>query len=422
MADKKNISFSFKSDIEQLITSFDHDKIERILFNVLSNAFKFTAQNGSISLEIASIIKAELTSLEIRIKDSGIGIAPENLTRIFDRFFQNEVPGSMVNQGSGIGLAITKEFVSLHGGSIRVESELDKGSCFIINFDFKALETPSPARVAIEEFSEPEFADTRATEFNHKKRTILLVEDNEDFRFYLKDNLKLYFNIIESGNGKNGWVKALSAHPDLIVSDISMPEMNGIDLCMKLKADKRTSNIPVILLTALTGEEQQLKGLETGANDYMSKPFNFEILLSKIRNLIQQQEAMKKTYIKQVEANPLKLEVESADEKFIQHALQILEKNISRPEYSVEEFSSGLNLSRVALYKKLLALTGKTPIEFIRSFRLKRAAQLLEESQLTVAEIAYEVGFNNPKYFAKYFKNEFGVVPSAYAEMKRNKA
>jgi len=254
----------------------------------------------------------------------------------------------------------------------------------------------------------------RASLSTAKKLTVLLVEDNEDFRFYLKDNLKEFFTIIEAADGKEGWQKALATHPHLIVSDISMPEMNGIDLCRKIRGDRRTSLLPVILLTALIGEEQQLKGLETGANDYMTKPFNFEILLSKIRNLLSQQEASRKTYQKQVEASPANIGVESSDEKFIRQALDLVEKNMANTDFSVEEMSKALFLSRVALYKKLFHLTGKTPIEFIRSIRLKRAAQLLAQSQFTVAEIAYEVGFNNPKYFARYFKAEFGVLPSVY--------
>jgi len=249
-----------------------------------------------------------------------------------------------------------------------------------------------------------------------KKPTVLLIEDNDDFRFYLKDNLNQFYNIIESSNGKAGWNKALAMHPDLIVSDVSMPELNGIDLCAKLRGDNRTSHIPIILLTALVGEEQVLRGIETGANDYMTKPFNFEILLSKIKNLLIRQESMRKTYQKQVEVKPSDVEVQSADERFIQQALRIIEKNISNSDFSVEEFAREMFMSRVALYKKLLQLTRQTPIEFIRSMRLKRAARLLEKSQLTIAEIAYEAGFNNPKTFAKYFKAEFGVLPSSYVK------
>jgi YesN/AraC family two-component response regulator len=248
---------------------------------------------------------------------------------------------------------------------------------------------------------------------------VLLVEDNEDFRFYLKDNLKHKYTVIEAANGKEGWQQALSLVPDLIVSDVTMPEMTGIELCKKIKRDPRTSHIPVILLTARTAEEQQMEGLETGANDYITKPFNFELLVSRIKNLIAQREQIRKTFQKQIEINPSEVNIPSLDEKLIQKTLALVEKNMSNAEFSVEELSRELGMSRVYLYKKLLSLTGKTPIEFIRTVRLKRAAQLLEKSQLTVSEIAYQVGFNNPKYFTKYFKSEFNVIPSMYISQRR---
>jgi transcriptional regulator GlxA family with amidase domain len=198
-----------------------------------------------------------------------------------------------------------------------------------------------------------------------------------------------------------------------------MPEMNGIDLCKKIRSDKRTYFIPVIMLTALTAQQQLLAGLNVGANDYLTKPFNTEVLLSKVKNILFQQESFKKTYQKQVQVHAKEVEVESADEKYIQQALSVVEENISNPGFSVEEMSRQLFMSRVAMYKKLFALTGKTPIEFIRTIRLQRAAQLLESSEMTIAEIAYEVGFNNPKHFSKCFKNEFNILPSGYVNEKK---
>jgi len=405
IAEKKNIDFSFREAIPSLCAYFDPDKMERIIFNLLSNAFKFTPEGGEVAVNLDY---DPAGTLILKVKDTGIGIEKDKQEKIFERFFQNEIPGSMVNQGSGIGLAITWEFVRLHNGTIKVESAPGEGSCFTVTLPVVAAEEEVVGPVVVA----PAVEDKKGKK--SKKQTVLLVEDNEDFRFYLKDNLRVYFNILEAVNGKEGWQKTLGSHPDLVVSDISMPEMNGIDLCRKIKEDKRTAFIPVILLTALTGEEQQLRGLETGANDYMTKPFNFEILLSKIRNLLAQQETARKTYQKQVEASPSHPKVESSDEKFIRQALDLVEKNMANPGFSVEEMSRELFISRVALYKRLLALTGKTPIEFIRSVRLKRAAQLLEKSQHTVSEIAYEVGFNNPKNFSRYFKEEFGILPSAW--------
>lgn len=205
------------------------------------------------------------------------------------------------------------------------------------------------------------------------------------------------YNIIEASDGKAGWQNVLSMHPDLVVSDISMPLMNGIELCKKIKTDARTKHIPVILLTALAGEDKHLQGLEIGASDYMTKPFNFEILHSRIRNILNQQKALRKALTKHVEIKTSDVQVESPDEKFIQQALIIIERNLSNPEFSVEDLSRELYISRVATYKRIFALTGKPPLDFIRSIRLQRAAQLLEKSSLTVAEVAYEVGYNSPK-------------------------
>jgi YesN/AraC family two-component response regulator len=338
----------------------------------------------------------------------------------------------MVNEGSGIGLAIVKELVKMHGGTIAVESEEEKGSCFTVILPLIPLshESIEDLKQEDEQMYELATADNNLLPAGpdpkngrQKKKTILLVEDNDDFRAYIKENIDSLYNVIEAQNGKIGWQKALSEHPDLIVCDISMPEMNGIDLCKKIKADSRTSFIPVLLLTALIGEEQQLTGLQTGANDYMTKPFNFEILQSKIKNLLSQQESFKKTYQKQVQVQASEVVTESAGDKFIQQALAVIEKNISNPDFSVEEMSREMFMSRVALYKKLFSLTGKTPIEFIRSIRLQRACQLLGKNELTVAEVAYEVGFNNPKYFTKYFKQEYNVLPSSYhAELKKEKS
>jgi DNA-binding response OmpR family regulator len=257
---------------------------------------------------------------------------------------------------------------------------------------------------------------------HRKKYTLLLIEDNEDFRFYLKDNLSVYYNIAEASNGKEGWEKAIRTNPDLIVSDIMMPvlpgqrgglEMNGIELSKRLKKDPRTAQIPIILLTARASEEQKLEGYETGANDYIVKPFNFEILLVRIRNLLSEKKSQRRSEPPRVDISPAETTASSQNDKFIKDATEIVEKNIDDPDFSVDHLSHDLFMSRVTLYKKIVSITGKTPIEFIRIIRLKRAAQLLEKG-MNVSQTAYEVGFNNPKYFTKYFKEEFGMLPSEY--------
>ncbi|WP_146901241.1 two-component regulator propeller domain-containing protein [Adhaeribacter aerolatus] len=436
LSEKKNIRFNLVSEVEQLEILFDPDKLEKILFNLLSNAFKFTPEGGEISLNLHLTAATRKNGksgqqLIIKVKDSGIGIPAENHEKIFRQFFQSDVPGSMVNQGSGIGLAITKKFVRLHGGTITVQSQPGEGSCFTVVLPvakaFTAKAAPEPVVQEIQQSAAlPVVSDlaggAMAGSKNGKKPVVLLIEDNEDFRFYLKDNLQAYYTIKEAADGKQGWQQVLACNPDLVVSDIMMPEMDGITLSRKLKKDPRTANIPVILLTANASEEQQMVGYQTGASDYIVKPFNFEILLSRIRNLVNQHANFREALQPKIEVKPQEVQVTSLDDKLIRKAIAYTEKNISNPDFSVEDLSREMGMSRVYLYKKLLALTGKAPLEFIRTVRLKRAAQLLTESQLTVSEVAYEVGFNNPKYFTKYFKVEFNCLPSAYAAEKKKEA
>lgn len=417
LAEKKHIHYRFQTTADRCLALFDHDKLERILFNLLSNAFKFTPDGGCISLELAvdGTQKGSGIRALIKVRDSGIGIPPDKQEGIFRRFFQLETPGSMINQGSGIGLAITREFVTLHGGAISVESREGKGSCFSVKLPLAAA-VPAPAtNTPSLPAPEPEERLLPGNARPGKPLTVLLIDDYEDFRFYLKDNLKQHFQIAEAADGQTGWAQTLSCHPDLVVSDVDMPGMDGIALCTKIKNDPRTAHIPVILLTALSSEELHIRGLRTGASDYVTKPFNFEILLSKIRNILDQKQAMEKTYRKQVAVIPREPDVELPDEKFARKALQVVEKNINNPDLSVDFLSREMHMSRVALYKKLRSLTGQTPTEFIRSIRLKKAAALLRKPGLQVSEIAYEVGFSNPKHFSRHFKAEFGMVPTEYS-------
>jgi signal transduction histidine kinase/ligand-binding sensor domain-containing protein/DNA-binding response OmpR family regulator len=431
IAEKKDIRFTLETALESLTAHFDKDKLERILFNLLSNAFKFTPEKGTITLYL-DIQPAEAEAnalssyLRIRIQDNGIGIPPEKQQRIFERFFQHQMPPSVVNPGSGIGLSITREFVRLHKGTISVWSEPGKGSCFTVLLPVALSEvaagtrpgnmpeifTPAPLNMA---------PASRVTPKHHgRKPSILLIDDNEDFRFYLKDNFSVYFNVSEASNGKEGWEKTISLKPDLIVSDIMMPEMNGIELSRKLKRDPRTAQIPLILLTARASDEQQLEGYETGVNDYIAKPFNFEILLARIYNLLAEKKQQHKAEPPKIPLDPHEVDVVHADEKFIQDAIAVVEKNMANPGFSVEQLSHALYVSRVTLYKKIMMITGKSPVAFIRALRMKRAAQLLQEAKMTVAQTAYEVGFNNPKYFTKYFKEAFGMLPSEYAHQAKN--
>jgi signal transduction histidine kinase/ligand-binding sensor domain-containing protein/DNA-binding response OmpR family regulator len=425
LSEKKNITFEFTTSLASLETIFDQDKLEKILFNLLSNAFKFTPAYGAVSVDVGLEDTGKEKWLTIQVKDTGIGIPSDKLERIFDRFFQNELPKSIVNQGSGIGLSITKEFARIHNGTVSVESEVGEGSVFTVKLPVTEvlhhLAEPVNEAIVSSPLNDPA-TDPELEPSASRKPVLLLVEDNEDFRFYLKDNLKFEFQILEAKDGLEGWHQTLHAIPDLIVSDVMMPEMNGIDLCRKIKEDQRVSHIPIILLTARTEEEQKLEGIQTGADDYITKPFNFEILTSRIRNLIAQREKFQKAFPRQHEIKASELKITSLDTKFIENAIKYVEENVSNADFSVEDLSRMLGISRANFYKKIVSLTGKSPLEFIRTIRLQHAAQLLEKSQLSVAEVAYHVGFNNPKYFAKYFKEEYHELPSAYATRKRKPA
>lgn len=424
LSERKHINFSFSSTIQRLVVLFDPDKIERILFNLLSNAFKFTLEGGHISVVLENTPERGDDQHEwvtLKVTDSGIGIPKETLDRIYDRFFQNDASAAILNYGTGIGLSITKEFVKLHGGTIHVESEPDNGSTFTIHIPLViatemavAIQPPAPA-------VEKPVSSKRAAGSAHKKvlPIILLVEDNEDFRFYLKDSLRDNYMVIEAVNGKEGWQKALAHHPQLIISDISMPEVNGIDMVNKLKSDKRTSHIPVILLTALNDQQQQIKGLATGANDYITKPFDFEVLSAKIKSLLELNNAMKSTYVKQIALTGPEVRIHSSDGILLQEIVLFLEQNIENPQLSVEGLSKQFGMSRSTLYTKLLQIAGQTPVEYIRSFRLEKAAVLMEKSNMTIAEIAYQVGFTTPNYFARSFKQKFGMLPSEYIASHR---
>jgi signal transduction histidine kinase/ligand-binding sensor domain-containing protein/DNA-binding response OmpR family regulator len=394
LAVKKQIQYIINDEVKHLITKFDAEKIERILFNVISNAFKFTPTAGTIQVNIV----VDGQELVIEVEDTGIGIAAAQIDQIFEPFFQQK---QTAHQGSGIGLSITKEFVELHQGTITCRSIENQGSKFIIRLPLKAgfsLNTVISA----------------AAHSNEKTYTVLIVEDNDDFRFYLKDNLRHHFNILEAVDGMEAWKKAMSHSPDLIVSDISMPMMDGIELCKKIKANKKTSHIPVVLLTAASSEELELRGLDIGASDFLTKPFNFQILISRINTLLKQQTVMQKTYSKRLSLPENEVTVSDPDQLFLTELIQLVEKEMSNAAFSVEDMSRKMHMSRVSLYKKIVALTGLTPLLFLRQQRMLRAKQLLEKTNMTVAEIAYEAGYNNPKYFTKHFKQHFQILPSDY--------
>lgn len=420
-AEKKNIRLTFFSSVDELRMVFDEDKMRKIMMNLLSNAIKFTEKNGTVDVLVKLLPKNGETDpeqIEIRIIDTGIGIKDDEKKRIFERFYQGKTKNEDF-PGSGIGLHIVKEFVSICKGTIHVYDNAPKGSMFILQFPVDRLKyIVSQSEVTKEEQIENPgdvVSNGENDEAPGRNETrILLVDDNDDFRYFMKDTLKKEFSLLEASNGKEAWEKILESSPDIIISDVMMPEMDGYELCEKVKNDVRTSHIPLILLTAHTAQEQELRGLETGADDYITKPFNFDILLLRINKILELRSYRQNRFKNQIEIEPAEITITPLDEKLIKNAIKLVEDNIDDSEFSVERLSKDLGISRVHLYKKMMSVTGKSPIEFIRIIRLKRAAQLLRESQLNISEIAYQVGFNNPKSFSKYFKEEFDVLPSQY--------
>lgn len=424
-SEQRNINLTFFSPVKKLYMVFDEDKINKILMNLLSNAFKFTPEGGRVDVSLDIIPGSEDTQemLEIKVADNGCGISDEHKAMIFERFYQVPRKDSRIASGSGVGLNLVKEFVTLHDGTIEVHDNIGKGTVFVVKIpvtrvsadesDCTAAEPAETVAIQVSDSSQPNDNELGNNNLggNNTRPSILLVDDNDDFRMFMKDCLKHDYNIYEAADGAEAWKILPELQPDIIVSDVMMPEMDGNELCRHVKTDIRTSHILVILLTARAAKEHEQKGLEVGADDYITKPFNLNILTLRIKNLLQRR---RDSHNKPMDVSPSKINITSLDEKLINKAIRYVEDNLSRSDLSVEELSGELGMSRVHLYKKLLSITGKTPIEFIRILRLKRAAQMLRESQLSIAEITYQTGFNNLNLFRKYFKAEFGMLPSEY--------
>ncbi len=434
LSENKNISLRMATDIKELKMLFDKDKLEKILFNLLSNAFKYTPVNGLVLMEVSvesepqqneSRIKQNLI---LKVKDNGVGIKKDKLDKIFTRFYQADNSSQVSEKGTGIGLSLVQEYVSIHKGHIEVESALGVGSCFTVTLPVEGegnliKQDRFQTMVLGEESHKPlpkvPIASVSVVP-DSEKPLVLIAEDNHDLRVYLKENLSPFYRIIEAENGREAWPMLQKSMPDLVLSDIMMPEMDGIQFCKLAKTNHITCHIPFIFLTAKNTEQQELVGLEAGADDYISKPFNLNILEVKIKNLIQLKLNIRKILNTKLQIEPKDISITSLDEIFMEKALHIIENKLSVINFTVEDFSKEMGISRMHLYKKLVSLTGKPPHEFMRIFRLKRAAQLLQKSQLTISEVAYKVGYNDPKYFSKHFKNEFDILPSKYIKQFKN--
>jgi signal transduction histidine kinase/DNA-binding response OmpR family regulator len=418
LAEQHKINYTVQIPADTFWTEFDKDKLEKVVFNLLSNAFKFSDDGASVSVDVTN----NQRGVEIQVSDTGNGIPPEKLHLIFDRFYQVDSSVTKDSEGSGIGLALSKNLVELMTGSITVTSEVGRGTFFIVHLPFLEIKTQANEHhVNNESISTERSFATEITAFNFNevdKRNlpeILLIEDNDDMRRYIKEHLIDSYKVTESVDGRDGLQKACADVPDLIITDLMMPKMDGIELCENLKTDVNTSHIPVIMLTAKAGIDNKLEGLETGADDYLTKPFDSKELLVRIRNLIEQRKRLRELYSNnEVQIDPKRIAVTSVDQKFLNQVLTLLEENFSNPEFGVPEMQDSLAMSKTQLHRKLKALTNEAPGELLRNFRLKRAAQLLSKKADSVTQIAYQVGFNNLSYFAKCFKELYGVAPSGY--------
>jgi signal transduction histidine kinase/DNA-binding response OmpR family regulator len=426
MAELRNIEYDVQIPPGSFETSFDQDKVETVLYNLLSNAFKFTPDSGRISFRL-NIPSADSEMVSMEIADTGPGIPVSEVDRIFDRFYQVDSSSSRDFEGSGIGLSLVKELVQLMRGHIEVDSKVGTGTSFKVLLPLKGSRAEASTAIEIDTDLTPTNNNGNAGETMKEKAMlsvnepmqseslILLIEDNEDLRVYLKENLDAEYQVVVAENGKVGLEKALELIPDLILSDMMMPQMDGFTLCTKIREDQRTSHIPFILLTARTTIESKLEGLELGADEYMTKPFNIKEIKVRMKNLLEQRRNLRRSFSREVTIQPKNISVTSVDERFLNHALKVMEEHLGDDQFSVERFAEEIGMSRKNLLRKIKALTDESVNEFIRNFRLNRAAQLLEAKSGTVSEIAYQVGFNNLSYFSKCFKELFGRLPNEYA-------
>jgi signal transduction histidine kinase/DNA-binding response OmpR family regulator len=428
LAESRNIQFNVEIPIDSYPTFFDTEKLETVLHNLLSNAFKFTPDGGKINFRLA-INQNQEKPLSISISDTGPGIPESELNKIFDRFYQVDSSSSREFEGSGIGLSLVRELVALMNGSIAVESSPGNGATFTVQLPLKLFADTEMSTTSISSTGElipaDNFLPTNGKQHEEMEEAkvapadalILLVEDNADLRSYLKESLEDDYQIMAAENGQVGLEKALELIPDLILSDMMMPIMDGFTLCTKIRGDERTSHIPFILLTARTTIESKLEGLELGADEYLTKPFNIKEIKVRIKNLLEQRKNLRNSFSRELTIQPKNISVTSVDERFLNHALEIMEAHIADPQFSVERFAEEIGMSRKNLLRKIKALTDQSVNEFIRNFRLQRSAQFISAKTGTISEIAYRVGFNNLSYFSKCFKELFGVLPNEYEKV-----
>lgn len=446
IAEQRSITLGFSSAIDSYVTLFDESKLEKIMYNLLSNAFKFTPDRGNIQVSCRLLQKGIATFpenlndlpdgdyIEITVRDNGIGIPSEHKGHLFERFFRIERHDSIIRRGTGIGLALTKELVELHKGKLMVESEENKGTSFVfllpagnnIWSDYQMAESDDEEKSITGSFQpfvlteEHEYARKYSGQKNkmvHNKNNpiILLVEDEAEVRTFIREYFEINYQVCEATNGIEGFEMAIRNDPDIIITDVIMPLMDGIEMSRKLKEEIRSSHIPIIMLTARSSIDNRIEGLETGADAYIEKPFSVDLLEVQISNLLENRKILREKFSKELVIKPADIAVTSVDAIFIQKAMDIVNNHISDPDFSSDEFCKEIGMSRSQLHRKLKALTSQPASEFIRTLRLKRAASLLKDSKMSVEEISYRVGFNSPAYFTKCFRTLFGKTPSEFA-------
>ncbi|WP_418502110.1 two-component regulator propeller domain-containing protein [Flagellimonas sp.] len=420
-------AYHFHSTSPEILVYYDRQKLEQVFYNLLSNAFRYTPKGGKVWVSVTT----DGQSVSIMVGDTGVGIPSAYQTSIFDRFFevpQPEDATDLAMKGTGIGLSIAKNIVDLHQGHIELNSEQGKGSCFTVRIplgkdhldaeniisDFKFSDDISLYREQLEDMGDPS-KTLSSLKKDGEKQTLLIVEDDPSLRHFLCDLLKDSYNILQAANGEEAYQLATKEVPDLIVSDVIMPKMVGTELCSQIKANIKTSHIPFVLLTSRSSLIYKFEGLESGADDYISKPFNIKEFQLRIHNLLESSRRMRNKFSGDAAFSSKDVTVSSIDEKLLEKALAIVERNISNEMFDIHEFCTELGVSRTLLFTKIKAWTNHTPNEFIQELRMKRAAQLLEQGKMNITEVGYAVGFKDPKYFSKCFQKRFGERPSAYS-------
>lgn len=406
-AKSNNIDLQFISPYSELILNFDTEKLDKVLFNIISNAFKYTPKGGLIHV---SLLK-NIDKVELNISDNGIGMNADEKIQAFDLFYRGN---KNISLGTGLGLALSREFVTLHNGEISVDSEKGKGTNFKITLPFITFNSKEGvseqifSRNKIEVFEEP----VNINEFKQNfENTIVLIEDNKDLNQFLSQKLGQFYNVISIETAELGWEEILAYIPDLIVSDVMLPGMDGFSLTQNIKEDFRTSHIPVILLTAKSQIESQIEGTKVGADAYLSKPFNQQLLEEKIKNLLENRDRMRRRFSSEVS---IAQQQQKGERKFLLEFEALIEKNIKDSTLSVEKLSQELGMSRVQLFRKISALTNKNVVDYIAEYKIQKAKTLLNDHSKNITEIAYELGFNNPSYFTTFFKQKTNQTPSEW--------